>query len=110
MRYLSYGYSVIPVPVDLSLATAQTIQISLGQNFGTFENMQRLSLWWSDLGQSNAGAQTYNAADGRLVRYLQDFWLTHPTTYTAGKSDGVTGYRIFRNNSWFWTVRGLTRE
>ena len=51
-RYLSYGYSVIPVPFDLSLATAQTIQISFVHNFGTFENVQRLLLWWSDLGRA----------------------------------------------------------
>ena len=98
VRYMSYRYSVIPVTADLSLATAQTIQISLGHNFGAFENIQRLVIWWSDLGQSTARAQVYNGADGRMVRYLQDFWLTNATTYTAGKSDGVKGYHVFRNN------------
>ena len=98
VRYLSHGYSVVPIVANLSLATAQTIQIRLGHVFSKFENAQRLLLWWSDLGQSTAGAQTYNAADGRLVRYLQDFWLTTPTVYTAGKTDGITGYRVFRNN------------
>ena len=98
VRYLSHGYSVVPIVADLSLATAQTIQIRLGHVFSKYENVQRVLVWWSDLGQSTGGAQTYNAADGRLIRYLQDFWMTEPSNYIAGKSDGVTGYRVFRNN------------
>ena len=98
VRYLSHGYSVIPIAVDLSLATAQTIQLSLGHNFGAFENLQRLLIWWSDLGQTTAAPQVYNGADGRMVRYLQQFWLTDAAVYAAGKSDGLTGYRVFRNN------------
>ena len=56
IRYLSHSYSVVPVVANLSLATAQTIQVRLGNVFSKFENVQRLLLWWSDLGQSTAGA------------------------------------------------------
>ena len=45
VRYLSHGYSVVPIVADLSLATAQTIQIRLGHVFSKYENVQRVLVW-----------------------------------------------------------------
>ena len=94
VRYLSHGYSVVPIVADLSLATARPSRYGWGTSSAS---TRMCSASWFG-GAIWARAPPYDGADGRLVRYLQDFWLTTPTVYTAGKSDGVTGYRVFRNN------------